>query len=206
MTAHEQIITFFFDEGKRSGLSVGMSRSSLLVLSAVVAGLIAIAGAALWQEIAPGRVAAPALATIGTVPAAPPPLSADEETYAEALWPLHQEIVEASAGRLTSAGLAYAIDDHDARRLAAKVAPIRDTFHATREKVAAIPAPASLQAMRDRYLELLGLYEESATEMLEVARDGDDGHLIDAQRKSERAAEYLVKVGDVLWPGEHKPN
>jgi hypothetical protein len=53
---------------------------------------------------------------------------------------------------------------------------------------------------------LLGLYEESANEMLEVARDGDDGHLVDAEQKSERAAEYLIKVGDVLWPGEHKPN
>lgn len=182
-----------------------MSRSSLLLLSVVVAELITTAGAALWQEITPVPVTR-TLAPVATEPAAPPPLSAEEEAYAEALWPLHQEVVEASAGRLTSAGLAYAIDDHDARRLAAKVAPIRDTFHATREKVAAIPAPASLQTMRERYLELLGLYEESATEMLEVARDGDDGHLIDAQRKSERAAEYLVKVGDVLWPGEHKPN
>ncbi len=137
---------------------------------------------------------------------APPPLTADEEAFAEALWPLHQEVVEGSAGRLTSAGMAFAVDDHDAHRLAASVTPLRQVFHDTREKVAAMSAPPSLQQARDRYVALLSLYEQSATEMLEVARDGDEGHLINAQAKSESAAEELVRVGDILWPGEHKPN
>ena len=90
--------------------------------------------------------------------------------------------------------------------LARKLTPLRQVFHDTRDKVAAIAVPSSMQSVRDRYMELLNLYEQSATEMLEVARDGDEGHLIDAQRKSQRAAEELVKVGDILWPGEHKPN
>jgi hypothetical protein len=42
--------------------------------------------------------------------------------------------------------------------------------------------------------------------MLEVARDGDEGHLINAQVKSQHAAEELIRIGDILWPGEHKPN
>jgi hypothetical protein len=183
-----------------------MSRSSLLLLSGVAIGLIAIIGVAVRQEVAPPPLVAPALATVSAKPAEPPPLSAEEEAYAEALWPLHQEVVEAAAGRLTAAGLIYAVDDHDAKRLAASVAPLRETFHGTREKIAAIAAPESLQELRERYLQVLSLYEQSATEMLEVARDGDDGHLVDAQQKSGRAAESLVKVGDVLWPGEHKPN
>ena len=185
-----------------------MSRSALLLLSGAVLALMAIVAVALQREIAPGFPAPRAQAIVESGPPAPTPkpLTADEETYAETLWPLHQEVVEASAGRLTSAGMAFAIDDHDAQRLAAKVTPLRETFRATREKVAAVSAPASLREVRERYLELLSLYEQSATEMLEVARDGDEGHLIGAQRKSERAAEYLVKVGDVLWPGEHKPN
>jgi len=53
---------------------------------------------------------------------------------------------------------------------------------------------------------LLSLYEQSVTEMLEVERDGDEGHLVNAQIKSGHAVEELVKVGDILWPGEHKPN
>jgi hypothetical protein len=183
-----------------------MSRSALLLLSGAVIALMVIVGAALQQEIAPALLARPPMAAMEPDPPAPPALTAEEEAYAEALWPFHQEVVEASAGRLTSAGLAFAIDDHDAQRLAAKLTPLRETFRITREKVAAVSAPPSLQSVRERYIELLSLYEQSATEMLEVARDGDEGHLIDAQRKSERAAEYLVKVGDVLWPGEHKPN
>ncbi len=138
--------------------------------------------------------------------AAPAAFTADEEAFAEALWPLHQEVIEGSAGRLTSAGMAFAIDDHDAARLAAKLTPLRQIFHDAREKVAAMPAPASLQPVRDRYVGLISLYEQSATEMLEVARDGDEGHLVNAQVKSESAAEELVRVGDILWPGEHKPN
>jgi hypothetical protein len=63
-----------------------------------------------------------------------------------------------------------------------------------------------MQPLRDRYVALLVLYEQSATEMLEVARDGDEGHLINAQVKSQHAAEELIKIGDILWPGEHKPN
>jgi hypothetical protein len=57
-----------------------------------------------------------------------------------------------------------------------------------------------------RYLEALSLYEQAATEMLQVAEDGDDRHLVSAQAFSQRAAEEVVKTGDILWPGEHKPN
>jgi len=100
----------------------------------------------------------------------------------------------------------FAADDHDANRLAAKLTPLRQVFHETREKVVLIAVPPSMQTVRDRYAALLDLYEQSATEMLEVARDGDEGHLINAQVKSEHAAQELMKIGDILWPGEHKPN
>jgi hypothetical protein len=42
-------------------------------------------------------------------------------------------------------------------------------------------------------------------EMRASKGEGDD-HLIAAQNRSERAATTLLKVGDTLWPGEHKPN
>jgi hypothetical protein len=184
-----------------------LSRSALFLLAGAVVALIAVVVLSLQRETAFRYTAGSALTTVQREPVpTPPPLTAEEAAFAETLWPLHQEVVEASAGRLTSAGIAFAIDDHDAHRLAAKLTPLRQVFHDTRAKVAAISAPSSLQPVRDRYVELLNLYEQSATEMLEVARDGDEGHLIDAQRKSEHAAEELVKVGDILWPGEHKPN
>jgi len=168
--------------------------------------LIAIVAASLLRETASGSMPSSVLATGESEPSVPRPLTAEEEAFAQALWQLHQEVVKASAGRLTSAGMTFAADDHDANRLAAKLTPLRQVFHDTREKVAATPAPPSMQPVRDRYAALLSLYEQSATEMLEVARDGNEGHLIEAQHKSERAAEELAKTGDILWPGEYKSN
>jgi hypothetical protein len=184
------------------------SRSALFMLSGAAVALLVIVAVSLQRERTSGPSRTTAVAVVAQEPsvAAPASLTPDEQAFAEALWPLHQEVIEASAGRLTSAGMAFAIDDHDANRLATKLMPVRQVFHDAREKVAAMSAPASLQPVRDRYVALLGLYEKSASEMLEVARDGDEGHLIDAQAKSEHAAEELVKVGDILWPGEHKPN
>lgn len=187
---------------------MALSRTTLFLLLGAVIALIAIVAVSLQRESAFGTMPKSVMTNVERDPStpAPPPLTADEQIFAEALWPLHQEMVEPSAGRLASAGMTFAADDHDANRLAAKLTPLRQVFHDTRDKVAAISAPASMLPVRDRYVALLGLYEQSATEMLEVARDGDEGHLIDAQHKSEHAAQELMKVGDILWPGEHKPN
>ena len=168
---------------------------------------MAVVAVSMQRETASSSAPGSALLAVEREPVStPPPLTAEEEAFTEALWPLHQEVVEASSGRLTFAGLAFVIDDHDADRLGAKLTPLRQTFHDTQAKVAAIPAPSSLQRIRDRYVGMLSLYELSATEMLKVAQDGDEGHLVDAQRTSEQAAEELVRLGDMLWPGEHKPN
>jgi hypothetical protein len=187
---------------------LALSRKTLFLLFGAVLALMVIVAVSLVRETASGARSLLAVRT----PASEPldqemrPLTAEEETFAEALWPLHQETVEPAAGRLTAAGLAFFLDDHDASRFGAQLTPLRQIFHDTREKVAAIPVPSSLQWARDRYMELLNLYEQSAAEMLAVTRDGDEGHLIDAQHKSQRAAEELEKVGDSLWPAEHKPN
>jgi hypothetical protein len=187
---------------------LALSRSTFFLLLGAVLALMVVVVVSLVRETASGARAGFAVRTQTSEPLVPElrPLTAEEETFAEALWPLHQETVEPAAGRLTVAGLAFSLDDHDASRFGAQLTPLRQIFHDTREKVAAIPVPSSLQWARDRYVELLNLYEQSATEMLAVTRDGDEGHLIDAQHKSQRAAEELEKVGDSLWPSEHKPN
>jgi hypothetical protein len=185
-----------------------VSRNAIFLLAGAMLALMVIVALSLQRELGfqSSATSVPILAAVQPGAPAPPPLTAEEEAFAAALWPLHQEVIEASASRLSSAGLAFAIDDHDAHRLAAKLTPLRTVFHDAQAKLAAIPVPPSLQGVRDRYMVLLGQYEQSATEMLEVERDGDEGHLINAQIKSGHAAEELVKVGDILWPGEHKPN
>jgi hypothetical protein len=66
--------------------------------------------------------------------------------------------------------------------------------------------PASVREVHERYLGVLASYEHAAQVTVEVARDGGDERLIDAQEISFRAGEDALRVGDVLWPGEYKPH
>jgi hypothetical protein len=42
--------------------------------------------------------------------------------------------------------------------------------------------------------------------MVRIAEDGKDEHLVLAQKRSEQASLAILKLSDVLWPGEYKPN
>jgi hypothetical protein len=70
----------------------------------------------------------------------------------------------------------------------------------------ALPVPPSMTEVQDRYLGALGLYQKAAAEMLSAARDGKDEHLVAGQQMGLRATEDMLRVGDVLWPGEYKPH
>jgi hypothetical protein len=132
-------------------------------------------------------------------------LSPEEESYAAALWPIHNE-VKLSAVRMTFAGLKYKTEDPDARRLKATVEPLTQKFKSAAQRARAIEPPASLKDAHKSYVTALEQYAMATQEMVRVASDGRDAHLISAQKKSEMASEALLKVSDVLWPGEYKPN
>ena len=166
--------------------------------------LLAIVGYAGRREIAQQSAGSIVITKLET--SEPPPLSPEEEAYATALWPMHSEIVEPSAVRLSFAGLVYATENHDARKLAATLQPLSATFHTLLARARELDVPASMQTVHEQYLEALTLYEKASREMLKVAADGNEHHLIVAQAMSGRASEELLKAGDVLWPGEHKPN
>jgi hypothetical protein len=132
-------------------------------------------------------------------------LSADEEAYAAALWPIHREAKLAAIG-MTFAGIAYKTNGRDANRLEAEVTPLAQRFREAIAKAEALEVPASIRDVHERYIGALALYENAAQETVQVARDGSDEHLVDAQKMSFRAAEDVLRVGDVLWPGEYKPH
>lgn len=180
-----------------------MPRAAILSLAFVSVALLAVIGYAGHREIAQQSVAT---VTAYSAVQQPPPLTPEEEAFATSLWPTHSGVVEPTAVRLTFAGLIYTTDDHDVRKLAATLQPVNETFRAALEKVRALDVPASMQAVHDRYVDALTLYVRASAEMLKVAQDNNDHHLIEAQVISERASEELLKAGDVLWPGEHKPN
>jgi hypothetical protein len=133
------------------------------------------------------------------------PLSAEEEAYATALWPIHSE-VKLAAVRMIFAGLAYKTEDHDAKKLRDKVQPLTRTFENAGRRVARIQPPDSLQEAHKSYVQAVKLYSSATREMIKVADDGRDDHLILAQQRSEEASLAILKLSDVLWPGEYKPN
>jgi hypothetical protein len=134
-----------------------------------------------------------------------PAVSAAQENYANALWPIHER-VKASAVNMTYAGLSYKMRDLDAAGVKTKVAPLTKIFREARAEAARVSVPEPLKAQQDLYLRAIKGYEDASIEMSLVARDGKDQHLIDAQKLSYAASEDMLRVGDVLWPGEYKPN
>jgi hypothetical protein len=169
----------------------------------VIVILMAVVAYALQHEFArqpAGNVAAPAASA---VPARA--LSADEEAYAAALWPIHKDVKLAALG-MTFAGIAYKTDSQDRATLAAKVEPLTKTFKTAIASAQALEVPPSMREVHGRYLGALASYETAAEEMVKTVRDGRDEHLIQAQSMSFRASEDTLRVGNVLWPAEYKPH
>ena len=134
-----------------------------------------------------------------------PALSAEEEAYAAALWPVHEKI-KTSAVQMTFAGLSYKLGDSDRMAVKERVAPLTKVFRDARSQASQLKVPASLEKQHQLYLGALKLYEEASVEMAKVARDGKEDHLVNAQKMSYAASEDSLRVGDALWPGEYKPN
>jgi hypothetical protein len=169
----------------------------------VIVVLTAVVGYALQRELARQPAGDAAEPVAAAVPARV--LSADEEAYAAALWPIHRDAKVAAIG-MTFAGITYKTDGQDTNRLELEVVPLAQDFRAAIAKAEALDVPASIRKVHERYLGALALYENAAQEIVKAARDGSDERLVDAQGMSFRAAEDVLRVGDVLWPGEYKPH
>jgi hypothetical protein len=172
--------------------------------------LAAFAAYALQRELN-GKPQAPSPAAVSTAGVAmgeqhaARALSAEEEAYAAALWPIHSQ-VKLSAVRMTFAGLNYKIDQSDAAKLKATVQPLTRTFSDAAQRARRIQPPPSLEDAHRGYLEAIEHYAAASKIMIKVAEDGREEHLIAAHQRSEQASHELLKLSDVLWPGEYKPN
>jgi hypothetical protein len=175
-----------------------------LALAAVIALLGAVVAYALVHELRKSAPAGPAAAPNAFIDQRPA-LTADEERFAQGLWKVHSE-VRTAAVRMTFAGLAYKTGDADRASIKTKVAPLTPLFRQAEGEVRALNAPSSLQDSREQYLQALRLYSSASQEMVKIAQDGKDEHLLKAQEMSEKASGLLLQVSEKLWPGEHKPN
>jgi hypothetical protein len=60
--------------------------------------------------------------------------------------------------------------------------------------------------MHEQYVDAMALYANAAAEMLKFTEDGDSQRLDEAHRMDVRASEDMLRVGEVLWPGQYKPH
>jgi hypothetical protein len=173
----------------------------LALFGVVVLGLLGILAFAAVRETTTARPAAvrPALAPPR------PALTAAEEAYALALWPIHNE-VKAGALRMTFGGLNYKLGEIDRRELRARVEAAREVYRQADARIRALSPPSSFQALHAEYVDAVGLYQQSAMEMVKTGDDGSDEHLLAAFPMSQEAGRKLLRVGNVLWPGEYVPN
>jgi hypothetical protein len=107
---------------------------------------------------------------------------------------------------LSFAGITYQVEDRDARALARKIEPLAKFFHDAEMQVRAMSAPPSLSKTQSQYVDAMALYANAATEMLKFAEDGDSQRLQVAHSLDVKASEYMLRVGEVLWPGQYKPH
>ena len=187
--------------------TIGMSGGRSLLLAGVVAALAATAGAAWLHEVRPKSVVQPAAQTVSTraEKPQPPALTADEERFATALWAVHREATR-SAVALSFAGIAYQTEDRDARALARKIEPLAEFFHDAEMQVRTMSVPPSLSRTQGQYVNAMALYANAAGEMLKFTEDGDSQHLGNAHRMDVSASQDMLRVGEVLWPGQYRPH
>ena len=187
--------------------TIGMAGGRSLLLAGVVVALAATAGAAWLHEIRPRSMAQPAAQVVNALAEKPqlPALTADEERFATALWAVHREATR-SAVALSFAGITYQAEDRDARALARKIEPLAKFFHDAEMQVRTMSAPPSLSKTQSQYVDAMAVYANAAAEMLKFTEDGDSQRLQVAHGLDVKASEDMLRVGEVLWPGQYKPH
>lgn len=174
-------------------------------LGAFVVGLIALVAVAVIRETAAPKPQ-PVAATGGYGQAAErPAISAEDEAYARAMWPIHSQVKQ-DAVAMTFTGLAYKMGDIKKGAMKERLAPLIPRFGQALTAIKKLQPPASMRSLHEKYVEAIGLYRDASVVMVRVAADGDDKHLIEAQEMTQKASSLTLMVGETLWPGEYKPN
>ena len=107
---------------------------------------------------------------------------------------------------MSFAGIVYQTENRDARALAQKIEPLAKFFHDAETQVRTKNPPPSLSKTHGQYADAMALYANAAAEMLKFTEDGDQQRLDVAHRLDLKASEDVLRVGEVLWPGQYKPH
>ena len=189
-----------------------------LLISLVLLGLILFAAATAMNAKKSEPVAIPG--TVGEKTATKPDFntmytsgaaldrrafSAAEEAYSVNLWRIHDK-VKTSSVQLSFAGLSYKLKELDRAGVKAKIEPQAEIYRNALHDLGRLSVPESLKELHQTYVKAVNFYADASQDMIKIAADGDEQHLLDAHGKTNQAGTLLLKVGAELWPGEFKPN
>ncbi len=186
--------------------TLGLS-AKLLILSATGLGATLAIGIAIFlhqgghrpsDEIASGATQAP-------VRPPRPALSPDEERYIRALWPIHGD-VERNTMRVSLGQIFYKTQDLGRGELRARVEQALIAYKGAEKQIKALEPPASLRAQHEGYLDAVRLFQESASEIMMMFKDGRDDHLIVAYPKGQAGTDKIREIGGKFWPNEFPPH
>jgi len=180
-----------------------ISRRKLVVIAAVLLVLVGIVIVAIEREATSRRLVAAAISR-PTTPSRPP-LTRAEETYIQALWPIHGA-VERSAARMSLGQIFYVTKDLAGAELKVRVDEALTTYRRAGGQLRALEPPPSLQRAHADYTAAVGLFERSAVEVLKMFDDGLDDHMRVAYPLGQQASDMVREIGGKFWPNEFPPN
>jgi hypothetical protein len=168
----------------------------------VVVGLIGILAFAAGRETAATSAQASARRAL---PTPRPALTSAEQAYLQALWPIHAD-VERSTMRITLAQIFYKIDDLDRPQLRTRIDEALATYRRAEARLRELQPPSSLRSAHDDYLVAVGLFDDSAVELLKMFDDGSEDHFMAAYPLSLEGSNRIREIGGRFWPDEYPPN
>jgi hypothetical protein len=173
-------------------------RPKLLILAAGVAAIAGVAAFAINRE-APPATSPTAVQQAAQSPR--PALTAAEEQYIRALWPIHGD-VQRSALRMSLGQIFYMTQDLALPELGNRVKEALSTYQTAEARLRALEPPSSLRGDHEEYLTAVRLFRESAGEVLKTVSDGQEEHLRVAYPKGQEASNKIREVGGKFWPHE----
>jgi len=177
----------------------------LMLLLVVVLGLGGFIGLSLSRELAnPGDSAR--VSGAGPVrDTQRPALTADEQAYVEALWPIHTD-VEVAAERVALGAIFYKTNDLDRTQLKSRLEQALSSYRAADGKLHELHPPESMRDSHAEYVAAVGLFEQSTLEMLKTFDDGSDEHLQAGYPAYLDGTNRIRNIGGSFWPDEFPPN
>jgi hypothetical protein len=140
-------------------------------------------------------------------PAAPPKpaWTRAEESYIQALWPIHGE-VERNAVRLSLGRIFYKANEIGKPEFKARLESTLTAFQQAEERMQALQPPQSLARAHEEYLAAVRLFQQSVLETTKMFDDGDDGHLLAAYPASREGSDKIREIGVKFWEDEFPPH